>query len=90
VKAFLKVNEGAEKTFSGPDPYAFELKDKDGVSLRILCDGNKSLTCTGHFSMATKLLTLDASQPNCVSSPADWGKTPLALHPGKPATDLCK
>jgi hypothetical protein len=90
VKAFLKVNEGAEKTFSGPDPYAFDLKDKDGVSLRILCDGNKSLTCTGHFSMATKLLTLDAGQPNCVSSPADWGKTPLALHPGKPAANLCK
>ncbi|MDP3426690.1 MAG: thaumatin family protein [Humidesulfovibrio sp.] len=90
VKAFLKVNGGAEKAFSGPDPYAFDLKDKDGVSLKVLCDDNKSLTCTGHFSMATKLLTLDANQPNCVSSPADWGKTPQALHPGKPASTLCK
>ncbi len=90
VKAFLKVNEGTEKTFNGPDPYAFELKDKDAVSLRILCDEGKSLTCTGKFSMATKLLTLDVGQPNCESSPADWGKTPLALHPGKPAANLCK
>jgi len=37
-----------------------------------------------------KLLTLDVGQPKCESSPADWGKTPLALHPGKPAADLCK
>jgi hypothetical protein len=89
VDAFLKINNGAETEFKGPTPYAFNIKDKDAVSLKVLCDEGKSLTCKATFSMATQLLSLDADQPKCVSAPVDWGKTPLALHPGKPAANLC-
>jgi len=51
---------------------------------------NKSLTCTGKFSIADKMLTLMRPTQLCGTGAEDWGKAGPRSSSGKPATDLCK